>query len=86
MKNGCNIILNKIGYNTISNSKDKEIEVEKIKDKKSKYTAPSLIKLGDVNKKTLGGHYYRWDSMSSSTACMDQGGWWGDPCHMEYFS
>ena len=60
--------------------------MEKAKDKKSKYTTPSFVKLGDVNKKTLGGNEYRYDSMSSSTACMDWSIHHDDLCHMEYFS
>ena len=52
---------------------------------KHQYVAPTLIKLGDISMKTLGGHYYRYDSMSTSTACMDNSTLPGDICHEEYY-
>ena len=61
--------------------------MKKAENEKSEYLAPSLIKLGDVNQKTLGGNLWQYDNNSHSSACMDNGAaHLNDPCHQEYFS
>ncbi len=60
--------------------------MEKIRNKKMKshYITPTIVQIGGINTKTLGSHWSQYDSMASSTACMDQRKDIWDSCYMEY--
>lgn len=55
------------------------------KESKSKYTAPSLVKIGDIGIKTLGSNQWEWDHNSNSS-CQNEGAKPDDSCHQMYYS
>ena len=54
---------------------------------KSKYTVPSLTKLGYISIKTRGSNQYEWDHASHASAtCQDNTSKPDDSCHQAYYS